>query len=130
MQTDPKFGVNVQVNDNNLLYASAAKGDRIGGANAPLLDIGACAAALKELGLSSGAPLTYTGDSLWSYEIGSKNRLLDGHLQIDASVFHIDWSNVQQTIYVPACSEGFTGNLGKAVSKGFDFSSNLLLGES
>ena len=32
---DPKFGVNFQLNDDNLLYVSAAKGDRVGGVNAP-----------------------------------------------------------------------------------------------
>jgi iron complex outermembrane receptor protein len=127
--TDPKFGVNVQLDDNNLLYASASKGDRIGGVNAPLLDIGQCALALEGLGVH-GAPLTFQGDSLWSYEVGSKNRLLDNHMQLEASAFHIVWSNVQETLYVPACSEGFIANVGKAVSNGADLAVNVLIGQS
>ncbi len=72
---DPKYGINVQLDDNNLLYVSAAKGDRIGGVNSPFYNIPACNAALAALGYPDGAPSTYRGDSLWSYEIGSKNRL-------------------------------------------------------
>jgi outer membrane receptor protein involved in Fe transport len=123
---DPKFGVNLQLDDNNLLYVSASKGDRIGGVNSPLEAFGQCLVALEALGLH-GAPNTYQGDSLWSYEVGSKNRLMGGRLQLEASAFHIDWSNVQQNIYVPACSEGFISNLGKAKSNGFDFVVNVLV---
>ncbi len=97
---DPKFGINFQLDDNNLLYVSAAKGDRVGGVNAPFPLTGACLVLLNEIGLN-GIPPTFSGDSLWSYEIGSKNRLLDGHFVLQASAFHIDWSNVQQSVSLP-----------------------------
>jgi outer membrane receptor protein involved in Fe transport len=118
---DPKFGVNYQLDENVLLYVSASKGDRVGGVNAPFPFTPNCAAVLNEIGLSSTPP-TYRGDSLWSYEIGSKSRFLDNHVQLDLSAFHIDWSNVQQAISLPSsvCSETFTGNLGKARSNGFE----------
>jgi iron complex outermembrane recepter protein len=118
---DPKYGINFQLDDDNLLYISAAKGDRIGGVNAPFYSFGACSAALAALGYSNGAPSTFQGDSLWSYELGSKNRLFGGRLQLETSAFHIKWSDIQQIVQVPACGEGFTSNLGKAVSNGFDF---------
>ena len=118
---DPKFGINFQLDDNNLLYVSAAKGDRVGGVNAPFPLTGACLVLLNEIGLN-GIPPTFSGDSLWSYEIGSKNRLLDGHFMLQVSAFHIDWSNVQQSVSLPPslCPETFTSNLGKARSNGFD----------
>jgi outer membrane receptor protein involved in Fe transport len=118
---DPKFGVNFQVNDNSLVYLSATKGDRIGGVNTPFAtNFGNCAEQLKALGYENGPPLTFKSDWLWSYELGSKNRWFGGRLQLDGSVFYIDWSDVQQAIGVPACSATFTSNLGKATSKGFD----------
>jgi iron complex outermembrane receptor protein len=126
---DPKVAINFEPNDNVLLYVSAAKGDRIGGVNAPFGAVGQCAALLAALGLN-GVPPAYQGDSLWSYEIGSKNRLFGGHLQLQASAFHIDWSNVQQTVTLPACSESFTSNLGKAGSDGGDLQVVGLVGDS
>jgi iron complex outermembrane receptor protein len=128
---DPKFGINVQLDENNLLYISAAKGDRIGGVNPPPYHFTACSEALAALGYPNGAGLnTYKDDSLWSYEIGSKNRLFDGRLQVLVSAFHIKWSDIQQIIQVPACTEGFTANLGQATSNGFDFQAEALITDS
>ena len=126
---DPKIGVNFQLNDDNLLYLSAAKGDRVGGVNAPFPLTGACLSLLNQIGLN-GIPPTFRGDSLWSYEIGSKNRLFDGHLVLQASAFHIDWSNVQQAVTLPPnlCPETFTSNLGKATSNGADLQVTALMG--
>ena len=74
---------------------------------------------LISLGLTQ-VPSQFSSDSLWSYEIGSKNTFLDHRLQINASLFYIDWSNIQQNVYLPACGEQFTANLGKAKSEGGD----------
>jgi iron complex outermembrane recepter protein len=127
---DPKYGINVQLDDNNLLYVSASKGDRIGGVNPPFYNFAACNQALAALGYPNGAPLTYTGDSLWSYEIGSKNRLFNGRLDMQVAAFHIKWSDIQQIVQVPACTEGFTSNLGQATSNGFDFQAQALITDS
>ena len=34
-------------------------------------------------------------DTLWSYEIGAKNPLLEKKLAIQASVYYIDWIHIQ-----------------------------------
>ena len=78
-----------------------------------------CASNLTSLGLTQ-VPGQYASDSLWSYEIGSKNTFFDHRLQINASLFYIDWNNIQQNVYLPACGEQFTANLGKAKSEGGD----------
>ena len=115
----PKFGINYKVNEDNLLYVSAAKGYRVGGSNAPItIPNDACQEQLNALGLNDNP--TYKPDSLWSYEIGSKNSLFGGRLAIDASVFHIDWTNIQRTVQIPVCTAGLTLNLGNATSDGFD----------
>jgi iron complex outermembrane recepter protein len=107
--------------------ASAAKGDRIGGVNPPFYNFTACNEALAALGFPNGAPSTYQGDSLWSYEVGSKNRLFNGRFEIQVSAFHIKWTDIQQIVQVPTCTEGFTSNLGKANSNGFDFQAQALV---
>jgi iron complex outermembrane recepter protein len=114
----PKFGLSWQADPNNLLYLSIAKGYRIGGVNAPLPQT-LCATDLANLGLTEG-PKTYASDSLWSYEIGSKNKLDDGRIQIAGSIFHIDWRQIQQKLVLPTCAFAFNENAGGAVSNGFD----------
>jgi iron complex outermembrane recepter protein len=128
---DPKVGVNFQLDDDNLFYVSAAKGDRIGGVNAPFPLTGSCLTLLNQIGLN-GIPPTYQGDSLWSYEIGSKNRLFNGRFVLQASAFHIDWSNVQQAVSLPPnlCPETFTSNLGKATSNGGDLQATARIGDA
>jgi hypothetical protein len=69
----------------------------------------------------AGFPTSYNSDSVWSYEIGTKDRFLERKLQISTSAYYIRWSNIQQAFYVPACGVQFTTNAGEAVSKGFDF---------
>ncbi|WP_175597211.1 TonB-dependent receptor [Peristeroidobacter soli] len=125
----PKFGINYQVNDSNLLYASAAKGNRMGGANTPLQPTPQCTAQLQEIGVTS-TPSSYDSDELWSYEVGSKNRLFGNRLAIEGSAYYIDWKDIQQSIYVPDCLASFVANVGKAEVKGFDLLVNARLTES
>jgi iron complex outermembrane receptor protein len=113
----PKAVLTWQPDRDDMMYVSASKGFRPGGPNVGVGTI--CQGNLNSLGLSS-VPGQYSSDSLWSYEIGSKNTFLDHKLQINASVFYIDWSNIQQNVYLPACGEQFTANLGKAKSEGGD----------
>jgi len=111
----PKFGVTWQPNANNLFYATAAKGYRIGGTNAPLSNF--CDIAAQ--GYSS-VPTDYGSDSVWSYEIGAKNNFFDHRLEVNSSAYHINWSNIQQLVYVSNCGQQFVDNLGAATSNGFD----------
>jgi iron complex outermembrane recepter protein len=113
----PKAVLSWQPDHDDLVYVSASKGFRPGGPNVGVGTI--CGSNLTSLGLSQ-VPPQYSSDSLWSYEIGSKNTFLDHRLQINASVFYINWNNIQQNVYLPACGEQFTANLGKAKSEGGD----------
>jgi outer membrane receptor protein involved in Fe transport len=114
----PRFNLQWQPTPNNMIYATVAEGYRIGGANAPLPQA-LCAADLASIGLTGG-PKTYNSDSLWSYEIGSKNSFAGGRVQVEGSVFYINWSQIQQKIVLPTCAFAFTENAGSAVSTGFD----------
>ncbi|MEO7208328.1 MAG: TonB-dependent receptor [Steroidobacteraceae bacterium] len=120
----PKYGIAYQINPGNLVYATAAKGFRTGGANAAIPS--RCDADLTSLGYSS-APDSYKSDSVWSYEIGSKNRLLDGRLRLESSIFDVKWSGIQQQVTLGnGCGLNFVANLGKATSWGFDLQGEYL----
>ena len=119
----PKFGVSYQVDANNFLYATAAKGFRQGGVNAAVpSDL--CAPDLAVLGLTS-TPAAYTQDSLWSYELGSKNSLFGGRLGLDSSVYMLKWKDIQQAVRLPSCGFPFVGNLGQATGYGGDLAARF-----
>lgn len=115
----PKFGAQYNLTDADSLYLTASKGFRMGGVNTGPFQ-SKCASTFAALGIS-GTPLQYNSDSLWSYEFGGKARILGGRAQINASLFYIDWSNVQVNYTLPApCGFSYTTNAGGAVSKGGD----------
>jgi outer membrane receptor protein involved in Fe transport len=119
----PKAVLSWQPDRDNLVYVSASKGFRPGGPNVGVGLI--CGGDLAKLGLpivggQRQVPGQFGSDSLWSYEIGSKNTFLDHTLQVNASIYYIDWKNIQQNVYLPSCGEQFTANLGQARSEGGD----------
>lgn len=119
----PKFGLQYQLDSANMLYATAAKGFRVGGVNQPP-PASRCGADLAALGITS-TPGTYKADSLWSYEVGAKLRSSDRKLSLNSSAFYIDWSNIQASYGLPTCGFGYVVNGGKAVSKGFDLEASV-----
>jgi iron complex outermembrane recepter protein len=116
----PKVGVAFKIDHDNMLYASASKGFRPGGAQAPVNPV-FCASDLATLGLTQ-SPREYDSDSLWSYEAGSKNSLLGGALTLDANAYYVKWNDIQQSVRLPTCNFAFITNLGKATGKGIDVS--------
>ncbi len=119
----PKLGLAFQADPNNLFYATWSKGFRVGGANPPV-PVDACRVSLNAFGLT-GAPSSYSSDTVASWELGTKNRLFDRKLQVAASVYHIEWTGIQQGVNLPSCAIQFTDNLGNARSRGFDIQATL-----
>jgi len=119
----PKIGLSFQMNEQNLFYATAAKGFRPAGASLRAPSI--CDADLITNGYvdANGNPVqpeTYKSDSVWSYELGAKNRLFGGRLVLDSSIYVIKWKNIQSNVSLPNCSYNFVDNLADATSRGFD----------
>ncbi len=120
--TTPKLGLNYSFDNNNMLYATAAKGFRPAGATKFLRGI--CDQDLATLGYvdENGLgdnPTVYDSDHVWSYEVGTKNRLLGGRVLLDASVYRITWDDIQSSVAMQ-CGESFVTNLGEARSTGAD----------
>jgi iron complex outermembrane receptor protein len=112
---NPKFGASYKASKDNLLFVSAAKGFRPGGPNVGLVT-SSCNQALAALGLS-GKPESFEPDSVWTYEVGSKNQFGGGRATVNASAFYTDWKNIQQYVQLQ-CGFAFTSNLGAARIKG------------
>jgi outer membrane receptor protein involved in Fe transport len=121
----PKLGINFQVDDRNLVYASASKGYRPGGGQLPLP--AACNSDLILLGYVDAqgraqTPTVYGSDNVWAYELGTKNRGLFGApVNFAGSAFYIKWKNIQSSLAVPTCGYSFIDNLASATVMGFDF---------
>lgn len=109
-----------------LLYATAAKGFRIGGGNTSVREVGICQNDLQALGIDD-VPNSYGSDSVWSYEAGVKSRFADGRGRIAGSVFQIDWKDIQSQVLLPTCLYDYTDNLGKARSRGFELDATIEL---
>lgn len=118
--TAPRFTAKYQIAPGQMVYASAAKGFRIGGTNSYLPPI--CSADLAALGISNGQP--FKSDSLWSFELGSKNSWVDDRVRSRVAAYRIDWKGIQQSLYLP-CTFSVVSNSGAAVSKGAELEVDL-----
>jgi outer membrane receptor protein involved in Fe transport len=122
----PRASLTYQFTDDDMVYLSAAKGFRPGGGNNANVNIPACDSSLQALGFSS-APPTYASDSLWSYEIGTKDLLFDRRLSLEGSAYYIKWDNTQSVVFLPGCANALVINQGTVISRGFDLQVGALL---
>jgi outer membrane receptor protein involved in Fe transport len=88
-----------------MMYVRLASGYRPGGPNFPTAD----------------APSQYQPDRTENYEIGLKGDFLDHALSIDASLYYIDWKNLQISLRNAQASTYFT-NGSRARSQGVEVS--------
>lgn len=106
----PRGNISYKISDDNLLYASVAKGVKSGGVN-------------SSNGALSDEERFYAPDENWTYEIGLKNSFVDGRATLNLAAFYIDWSNLQLQV-APTGASFFTTNiiqaLGSATSKGVE----------
>jgi outer membrane receptor protein involved in Fe transport len=103
----PKVSLAYRPSPDHTIYALASKGFRFGNPNT-VVDLP-----------GFDTPTSWDSDELWNYEIGSHSALMDGLLQIDASVFYIDWKDIQVRLVRP---DNFTygTNAGTARSRGVE----------
>ena len=115
--TTPKASISYDLTPDTSVYATAAKGYRIGGFIVPIdLTTGTCPASLSAFGITN-PQFSYSPDSLWSYETGAKTTWVDNRLSVNGAAYYVDWKNVQQTFSL-ACGSQYTANFGTAESYG------------
>jgi iron complex outermembrane recepter protein len=106
--------VSWQQSRNLMYYAQASEGFRgpFGRFALPT----ACAAQAAELGANTAAG-EVASDKLWNYEVGAKSIWYDDRLRVNASLYRIDWTDVQQSVFLN-CGYALKENLGSVVDKG------------
>ncbi|MEJ1965047.1 MAG: TonB-dependent receptor [Gammaproteobacteria bacterium] len=108
----PKVTLTYDVGSLSNVYLSAGKGFRLGGATTPQTNA-ACAEGLAQLG-NAAPPTSYGPDHLWSYELGTKSVVFEKTLSVNAAVYYIDWTAIQQSIVIPICGGQYNSNVGDA----------------
>ena len=106
----PKATLAFRPRDGLLTYATYSQGFRVGGANPnpPTL---------------TGVPTTYDSDSSKNYEIGMRADLAGNRVLLDATVFRIDWTDIQVRLFTPApFFYSYVTNAGEAQIDGVEFS--------
>lgn len=109
--TNPQFNLRYEFSRTAMAYFNASKGFRSGGFN--LTSAG---------GGVVKVPPAYGPDSLWTYELGTKQELLDRRLSFDGDVYYTDWKDVQSTSFVPGSVIEVVENAGKVTGWGTDLS--------
>lgn len=95
-----KIALNWTVDDDNLLYAFAARGYKPGGFNS--------------------TTSRFRPETVWNYEIGLKSELFGRHIRTQIDAFYYDYNNFQFEILEP--STGFSGveNVAGGTIKGLE----------
>jgi iron complex outermembrane receptor protein len=106
----PKASITWQPDQDHLIYALVSKGFRFGGPN-------------FTIDPTFPIPSQFKSDSLINYEIGARTNLIGRKLELDGTLFTIDWNDIQVTQTSPG-GFTFTANAGKARSRGAEL--NLL----
>jgi iron complex outermembrane recepter protein len=113
-----KAGVDADVAPRSMVYAYVANGWKAGGFNS--VD-------------STDPNHTYSPETLTSYTLGSKNKFLDGRLQLNGELFYWDYDNRQVITFALASVGGeetpspIFVNVGKSHIEGADLDINYLL---
>ena len=117
----PKVGVQYEITDDVMLYSVYSEGYRVGGVN-------------RGRGQPT-LPVQYDSDTLENTEIGIKSTWLDGRLQVNATIYQMEWKDVQLEATDPSFNIGepfqvVIANLGDAEVKGIDFDMTAAITEN
>ena len=107
-RTTFRVGVDYQVTDDSLLYASVSSGFRSGGFNS-----GQNTAALQP---------TFEPEKVTAFELGSKNRFADNTVQLNVAAFYNKYTSLQEQRQVPVGTTTLSiiENSGKARAYGVE----------
>ena len=107
----PKVSLRYKPNDRFMVYALYSEGFRIGGINV--------------YSVAAGTPLEFGSDTTKNYELGTRFEVLENMLSVDATVYHIDWEDIQARLFVPVTFEAYTTNGGGADIDGAELTLDL-----
>jgi len=107
-EVSPKMGLEYNLNNNSMIYSTISKGYRPAG---------------FYTWARVGYPKKFDKETLWNYEIGSKNNFLDNKLIINATLYYMKVDDMQVHVFIDRYS-AYKDNAAKATSQGFEFDLN------
>lgn len=113
----PRLTVDYALSDDNLIYGTLAKGVKNGGINTSSVVL-------------EDSETFFDDDENITYEIGSKNTLMNGRGTINAALFFIEWDNLQSSISpinAGPFTTAVTTNIGSATSQGLELDGTFRL---
>jgi outer membrane receptor protein involved in Fe transport len=108
---NPRFNLRYQFSQASMVYFNAGKGFRSGGFN-----------PTSSGGGTVTIPPSYDPETLWSYELGTKQQLWDHRLSFEGAVYYNDWKDVQSSAFAPGSSILVVENGGEVRGTGVDLS--------
>jgi outer membrane receptor protein involved in Fe transport len=102
----PRF----KVSEDLMVYARFASGYRVGGGNGSLCTV------------YTNISCQYKPDKTQNYEVGAKGDFLDHMLSLDASLYYINWNDIQLEAIDPVSHLSYTTNASRAKSQGVELS--------
>lgn len=134
----PRLIASYKASDHTNLNAQISRGFRLGGINDPL-NVPLCTPA--DLTTFRGRD-SWTDETAWNYEVGSKSGVMDGRGSFNVSAFYMDIRDLQLIVTAGSCSSRLVFNVPKARSAGvelefaaapsqnFDFSASASFNQS
>ena len=117
-----KFSASWMPNDSLSIFTVYSEGYRPGGNNGP----NAPQDCSQDENIGAYVD-RYKSDQIENYEIGIKGLAFDRRFQFSSAVYHIDWTGVQASVYMPSCGFSYVANAASAESEGIEFESTTLL---
>ena len=99
----PQFGATVRWSDQVSTSVLAKRGYRAGGSSVTL-----------------GGIIEFDPEYVWTYEASVKTQLLDNRVTLNATVFHMDWTDQQVLIEDPILAINLPANVGESDLDGFE----------
>ena len=120
----PKLNLSYTPTPDLTLYGTIAKGSRPGGFNLPIplptpavLAVNPSAYNCGVGAVSVSSQPSFTPDSVWSLELGEKARFDDRRFTVNADIYYIKWTDIQQVLSL-TCGYPYNTNAGNAKSYG------------
>jgi iron complex outermembrane receptor protein len=108
----PRYGLEYDVSDDIMVFASAAKGFKSGGSNTSSL---------------AGPAETFDPETVWSYELGVKSYLWDRKLRFNATAFRYEYKDIQINARDPSTGVTMVFNGAAASGNGLEVDTTALL---
>jgi iron complex outermembrane recepter protein len=114
----PRLALSFNVNDDVNLYATASRGYKSGGFATFGFDVHGQEFEFGGPAPPGTTPLEFDPEKVDSYEIGAKTRLLDNTMQLNASLYHYDYTDLQLVYFDQGSSQ--VANVGEAQGEGLE----------